>query len=331
MGKGAFKPRPEGGHEPERGRGSSSTVSDILLIVNPAAGAGRVLREWPRLAAEIRGEGIEFEETFTSRPGEATEIARKAVKAGRSVVAAVGGDGILYEVVNGFFEAGEPIPTKSTLGLIPFGTGSDTRRTFGIPDGLPAARVLVEGRARALDAGRVTVGGRVLHFLNVAEAGIGADVSDRVNRAPKNFGGRVSFLIGTLQGLAAWKHKPMKIVVDGRETRELVAQAVTVANCQYYGSGMRVAPRAIPDDGLFDVLISGAFGKLEGLTGLRKIYAGTHLDDPKLASKLEFFHAARVEVSSPVPVLVQLDGEVVGELPALFELLPRALRFLTPA
>jgi len=177
----------------------------------------------------------------------------------------------------------------------------------------------------------VTVGGRVLHFLNVAEAGIGADVSDRVNRAPKTFGGRASFLIGTLQGLAAWKHKPMKVVIDGRETRELVAQAVTVANCQYYGSGMRVAPRAIPDDGLFDVLISGAFGKLEGLSGLRKIYAGAHLDDPKLASKLEFFRATRVEVSSPVPVLVQLDGEVVGELPALFELLPKALRFLTPA
>ncbi|TMD56708.1 MAG: diacylglycerol kinase family lipid kinase [Chloroflexi bacterium] len=331
MGKGAVKPRSEGRHEPERGRRNATTPSEILLIVNPAAGAGRVLREWPRLAAEIRGEGIEFEETFTSRPGEATEIARKAVKAGRPVVAAVGGDGILYEVVNGFFEGGEPLPTRSSLGLIPFGTGSDTRRSFGIPDGLPAARVLVEGRARALDAGRVTVGGRVLHFLNVAEAGIGADVSDRVNRAPKTFGGRASFLIGTLQGLAAWKHKPMKVVIDGRETRELVAQAVTVANCQYYGSGMRVAPRAIPDDGLFDVLISGAFGKLEGLSGLRKIYAGAHLDDPKLASKLEFFRATRVEVSSPVPVLVQLDGEVVGELPALFELLPKALRFLTPA
>ena len=288
-------------------------------------------REWPRLAAEIRGEGIEFEEVFTSRPGEATDLARAAVKEGRRVVAAVGGDGILHEVVNGFFEGGEPIPTHSVLGLIPFGTGSDTRRSFEIPDGLPAARILVEGRARALDAGRVTVGGRVLHFINVAEAGIGADVSDRVNRAPKTLGGRVSFLIGTLQGLAAWKHKPMKVVVDGRETRELVAQAVTVANCQYYGSGMRVAPRAVPDDGWFDVLISGAFGKLEGLKGLRKIYAGEHLDDPALAAKLEFFHATRVEVSSPVPVLVQLDGEVVGELPAVFELLPKAIRLLVPA
>jgi YegS/Rv2252/BmrU family lipid kinase len=331
MGKGSLKPRSKRRDEPERGRRAVKAQADILLIVNPAAGAGRVLREWPRLAAEIRGEGIQFEEVFTTRPAEATDLARAAVKEGRKVVAAVGGDGILHEVANGFFENGEPIPTQSVLGLIPFGTGSDTRRTFGIPDGLPAARILVAGKVRDLDAGRVTIGGRVLHFINVAEAGIGADVSDRVNRAPKSLGGRVSFLIGTLQGLAAWQHKPMKIVIDGKETRELVAQAVTVANCQYYGSGMRVAPHALPDDGRFDVLVSGAFGKLEGLKGLRKLYAGEHLDDPALAAKLEFFHATRVEVSSPVPVLVQLDGEVVGELPAVFELLPKALRFLTPA
>ena len=306
-------------------------AADLLLIVNPAAGAGRAGRDWPALAEKIQAAGIHVDVTHTTRAGEATEIARAAVRAGRPVVAAVGGDGTLHEVVNGFFEGGEPIPTRSAVGLIPFGTGGDTRRTFVLPDGVAAARVLAAGNARSIDVGRVTMGGRVTHFVNIAEAGIGADVSDRVNRAPKGMGGKVSFLIGTLQGLAAWTHKPMRVSADGREPRDLIAQAVTVANCQYYGGGMRVAPRAVPDDGLFDVLISGDFGKVEGLVGLSKIYRGEHLDDPKLSRKLDFFHATRVEVSSPARVLVQLDGEVVGELPATFEIQPRVLRFLIPA
>jgi len=310
---------------------SKAPPADLLLIVNPAAGAGRAGRDWPRLAERIRAAGIGFDEVRTTRPGEATELARAAVRANRPAVAGVGGDGTLSEVVNGFFEDGAAIPTRSAVGLIPFGTGGDTRRTFGLPDGVAAARVLAGGHTRTIDAGRVTLGGRVVHFVNIAEAGIGADVSDRVNRAPKGMGGTVSFLIGTLQGLATWKHKPMQIVVEGREPRDLVAQAVTIANCRFYGGGMEVAPRALPDDGLFDVLISGAFGKVEGLVGLLKIYRGEHLDDPKLSRKLEYFQAGRVEVSSPERVLVQLDGEIVGELPATFEIQPAAIRFLIPA
>ncbi|MDQ6748492.1 MAG: diacylglycerol kinase family lipid kinase [Candidatus Dormibacteraeota bacterium] len=302
-----------------------------LLIVNPAAGAGRVGREWPALAAGIRAAGIALDEAFTTRPGEATEIARREVRAGRPVVAAVGGDGTLNEVANGFFEGGAALPTTSNLGLIPFGTGGDTRRTFNIPDGVLAARVLLEGRPRTIDAGRVDIGGRTIHFVNIAEAGLGALVSDRVNRAPKKLGGKISFLLGTLGAMAAWKHQPMRVVVDGIEVRELVAQSVTVANCRYYGGGMLAAPMAVPDDGLLDVIITGAIGKRDGLLGLAKIYGGKHFDDPRLSRWVETFRARRVEVESSAPVLVQVEGEVAGRLPATFEVLPGALRLMVPA
>jgi diacylglycerol kinase (ATP) len=328
MGKSPVGHRSEARHEPERGGGHTPA---ILLIVNPAARAGRAGREWPRLAAEIRAAGIEFEEAFTSKPQEATTIARAAVKENRPVVAAVGGDGTLYEVVNGFFENGEAIPTTSNLGLIPFGTGSDFQRSFEIPDGALAARVLVDGRPRSIDAVRVTVGGRVLHYTSIGEAGFGAFVADKVNRAPKSLGAKASFQFGTYRGFATWKHVPMKVVVDGTEERELTAQAVTVANCRYYGGGMMIAPMAVPDDGLLDVIITGPIGKLEALGGFSKIYTGAHIDDPKLKRWFEVFRAKRVEVDSQVPVLVQLDGEIVGELPATFEVMPRALRFMTPA
>lgn len=270
-------------------------------------------------------------EAFTSRPQEATEIARRAVKDGVGVVAAVGGDGTFYEVVNGFFEDGQPIATTAAVGLVPFGTGSDHQRSFGIPDGVAAARVLVDGKPRTIDAVRVRVGGRTLFYTSIGEAGLGAFVADKVNRTPKTLGGKVSFQIGSLRGIASWRHVPVKVVVDGRLTRELTAQAVTVANCRYYGGGMMIAPMAVPDDGLLDVLITGAIGKLESLSGLSKIYSGAHVDDPKLKRWFEHFQARRVEVDSPVPVLVQLDGEIVGSLPATFEVVPGAIRIMTPA
>ena len=298
--------------------------------MNPAARGGRAGREWPRLAAQIRSEGIEFEEAFTARPQEATEIARRAVKANVGVVAAVGGDGTLYEVVNGFFEKGEAIPTRSSAGLIPFGTGSDHQRSFDIPDGPLAARVLVDGRPRTIDAVRVGIGGRTLFYTSIGEAGLGAFVADKVNRTPKTLGGKVSFQIGSLRGIATWKHVPVKVVIDGTEIRELTAQAVTVANCRFYGGGMMIAPMAVPDDGLLDVLITGAIGKLESISGLGKIYSGAHIDDPKLKRWFEHFRARRVEVDSRPPVLVQLDGEIVGTLPASFEVMPGAIRLMTP-
>jgi len=307
-------------------------VSDTIVIVNPAAGAGRVAREWQRTAATLREAGLDFEERFTTAPNHATELARDAVRAGTRAVVALGGDGTLNEVANGFFENGEALTTVSALGLIPYGTGGDTKRTLGIPIDLgAAARVIQAGHTRTIDAGRVTIDGRVLHFINIAEAGLGADVSDRVNRAPKVLGGKVSFALGTVAGLAGWKHRQMRVVVDGQAPRDLLAQAVTVANCEYYGGGMRVAPMAIPDDGLFDVIITGALGKLEGLQGLGKIYAGTHFEDPKLKLKLEHLRGRRVEVTSTESVLVQIEGEIAGRLPATFEIMPGALRFLVPA
>src|SRR5262249_8321251 len=110
--------------------------------------------------------------------------------------------------------------------------------------------------------------------------------------------------------------------------RELVAQQVVVANCQYFGGGMRVAPRAKPDDGLLDVIIAGDLGAWENVRGLRRIRAGTHLD--KANPKISYALAERIEVSSPVLTRVDVDGEQPGVLPALFEVLPGALEVVCP-
>jgi YegS/Rv2252/BmrU family lipid kinase len=248
----------------------------------------------------------------------------------RPLVVAVGGDGTLNEVVGGFFDEGRPIPTSSTLGLLPSGTGGDTRRTLGIPVNLDAAiRVLIEGYPLPIDVGRVTLGSNASVFVNIAEAGIGADVAQRANRMPKALGG-ATYLVATLASLAGWRHKHLKVIIDGSVEREIIGQAVVVANCQYYGGGMLVAPQALPDDGIFDVIVVGPIGKLEAVLKAKTLYNGTQFQDAGLRRKLELLRGARVEASSRDRVQVQIDGEVIGELPATFELIHHAVRVMVP-
>jgi len=308
-------------------------VKDTLVVVNPASAGGRTGRRWTDVAARLRGAGLDFDAALTSRRGEAEELSRQALREGRSLVVAAGGDGTISEVANGFFEAGEPIDGGARLGVLPMGTGGDLRRTLGHPLELErAAAVLLAGRARRLDAGRVTCaredgGTAVRHFVNIADAGIGGDVVDRVNRGRRLVSGEVTFLLASIRTLLEWRNRPMRIVIDGR-ARELVAQQVVVANCQYYAGGMRVAPAAVPDDGLLDVVVAGDLGAWENVRGLGRIRRGTHLDggSPKLSHAL----AERVEISSPELTRVDADGEQPGLLPAVLEVQPGALRVVCP-
>lgn len=308
-------------------------MTDVLLLVNPTSGGGRTGRRWGRIEAELQASGLRFDVTFTSRAGEATELARREVRAGRPLLVAAGGDGTINEVANGFFERDEPIPTTSRLGVLPLGTGGDFRRTFDLPLEVGrAAAVLIAGHSRRIDAGRVACtqpdgGVTVQHFVNIASAGIGGEVVSRVNRGRRLVNGEVTFLIASVATLLKWRNKPMRVVVDG-EIREVVAQQVVVANCQYFGGGMRVAPRAVPDDGLLDVVIAGDMGPIENLRGLGRIRRGTHLDtgDPKISYSL----ARRVEVTSPERVLVEVDGEQPGAVPTFFEVVPGALELVCP-
>ncbi|MGH7777607.1 MAG: diacylglycerol/lipid kinase family protein [Candidatus Dormibacterales bacterium] len=308
-------------------------MSRVLIIVNPAAGGGRAGRRWEALSEALRASGLAFDAALTSRPGEATEMARREVERSRPLVVAAGGDGTLNEVVNGFFEGEAPIPTGSALGMIPLGSGGDFKRTFGLPadpDGIAA--LFSAGEARPVDVGRAwfqreAAGRGLRHFINVADAGIGGKVVATVNRSRKPLGGRVAFVAASLSALASWRNVPMRVTAGGA-VRELVAQQVVIANGRYYGGGMKVAPRADPRDGMFDVVLVGDLNLRENLRGLVQIRSGHHLDGGN--PKVEHLLAARVEVEADAPVRVDLDGEGPGALPAGFEVLPGAIRLLAP-
>ena len=249
------------------------------------------------------------------------------------MVVAVGGDGTLNEVVNGFFRNGAPLPTTTKLAFVPLGTGGDFRRTLQIPDDpRQAVDVLRTGMVRRLDAGCVTYqtddgGTGVRHFINIADAGLGGDVVHMVGNGTMRFGA-ATYTVAGLRALMGFKNKPMSVNIDG-VTHELPkAQQVVVANCQFFGGGMQMAPSASPTDGVFDVILVKNAGKIETIRGMNDIRSGKHLDQSN--PKIELLYGKRISVTSPAKVRLDIDGEAVGFLPALFEVQPGAIEFITP-
>ena len=139
--------------------------------------------------------------------------------------------------------------------------------------------------------------------------------------------GTLTFKVASLMALLAWKNKPMNVVVDG-VSHDLKAQQVVIANCQYFGGGMRMAPTASPTDGVFDVILVGNAGKIETIRGMNAVMSGAHLDQHN--PNIQLMYGKRIAVSSEETVRIDLDGEDPGFLPALFEIQPSAIEFITP-
>jgi YegS/Rv2252/BmrU family lipid kinase len=301
-----------------------------VFVVNPASANGGTGKRWPEVSAGMNGLGIDHTSLLTTRAGEATDLTAEALASGAATVVAVGGDGTLNEVANGFFAGDQRYP-DAALGLLPFGTGGDFRRTLGIPMELDAAIDCVRKRKlRPIDVGRIEMealdGGRkVRHFVNIADAGIGGVVVERVNRTTKLFGGKASFMFGSIATLLTYKPQAVEVKTAERSW-EGRAQNVVVANCQYFGGSMHVAPKAEPDDGELDLVIFGDIARFEAIRSINDIYKADHVKNPKVTG----WRSSRVEVTSVERVLIDVDGEMCGTLPAVFEVLPRALSVIVP-
>ena len=262
---------------------------------------------------------------MSERPGHLTALAREAA-AEADLLVAVGGDGTVQEVANGI--AGADVE----LAVIPRGTGWDFARTYRIPRRLEAAiGVALRGRTREIDLGRARYrswgGGEAeALFANVASAGMSGAIAKRANETSKSLGGKASYAWATVAVFARWRNDEVRVRVDGEE-RSGPMHDVIVANGRYVGGGMKITPKADPDDGVFDVLLIGDIGKRDLALTLPKIYRGTHLPHPKA----ELLRGALVEVDADEPLPIQLDGEQPGTTPVRFEIVPRALRLRVPA
>jgi diacylglycerol kinase (ATP) len=305
-----------------------------LVIVNPTSARGATGADWPGMASDLRRHFGPFAVEFTRRGGDAALIAEREARAGRRLVIACGGDGTISEVANGLLRSG----ADAEFGVLPSGTGGDFRRTLGLPPrAADAARALREGKARALDAGRVTYageggGGESRYFVNVASFGMGGDVIRRVKRqagaGARLVGGRLAFAAAAARSAVAFERPAVRVRLDGGEESQMTVTNFAVANARFFGGGMKIAPAAEPDDGLFDVVAVGPMDARAIFMNSYRLYLGTHLG-------LRDVRHARARRVSARPagadgVSLELDGEVVGRLPAEFEILPGALRVRWP-
>jgi YegS/Rv2252/BmrU family lipid kinase len=262
---------------------------------------------------------------FSERPGHLIELAREAVARGASLVVAVGGDGTLNEAVNGVAGTGVELAT------LPLGTGMDFVRTYGIPTRFDdAVSVAVEGNARTIDAGRVryrTWGGAEAErwFANVGSVGMSGAVAQRANAMSKALGGRATFFYALTRVFLEWENTEVTVTLDDGERRGRMHDVV-VANGVWHGGGMKLAPDARPDDGVFDVVLIGDVTKLDFLTTAPKIYKGRHVGHPKV----EVVRSALCAVDAREHLPIEVEGEQVGTTPARFEVVPGALRLRVP-
>jgi diacylglycerol kinase (ATP) len=313
--------------------------SPPLIIVNPASAGGATGKAWAGLASEVRRHFGAFAVAFTKREGEAVEMAEREAREGRRFIIACGGDGTISEVANGILRA--DADADAELGVLPSGTGGDFRRTLGIPvRHADAARLLREGETRPMDAGRVTfVNERgeeaSRFFLNVASFGMGGGVIKRVKSreglsagVARLLGGRLSFAAAALQATLAFEKPDVRVRLDDGLESRLTVTNFCVANARYFGGGMKIAPQALINDGLLDVVAVGDMSTLSILANSYRVYFGTHLG----MQDVRHARARRVGAApaSGEVVKLEVDGELVGRLPAVFEVLPRALRVRCP-
>jgi diacylglycerol kinase (ATP) len=298
-------------------------LSYARVIVNPSAGAGKTAKKWPQIIDCLKRTGLSFEHDITESAGHATELAKSAADKGYEMVVSVGGDGTMNEIVNGLYNSGNL--KNVTLGIISTGTGSDYIRSVGLPHQFKeACQRLKNPRKLLADLGMAeyTHNGKNIKrlFVNFAGIGFDAEIVKATTQRYKALGRMPSYFAGLLNTLLLYRNSEVSLSVDGN-TEDRKVCTVLFSNGKYGGGSMLVAPHADPTDGLFDVIIIDNLSKPDLIWSLPRIYKGTHLTHPKVTLK----KARDIYVQSIKRISLQADGELLGEIPAHFQILPALL------
>lgn len=309
-----------------------------LLIVNPKSAGGATRDQWAGIAADVRAHFGPFSVAFTKKSGDGKALAERGAAAGRKFIIAVGGDGTINEVANGILESGRDVE----FGILPSGTGGDFRRTIGVSNVTrEAAKQLRTGETRRIDVGKVAftgLDGKPSHryFVNVSSFGLSASIAGNVssktilNWTPLSgpMKGKAKFALSTLEGLVDLKSRLLSVKFDDKAPINMSSVNMCICNSCYFGGGMKIAPDAKINDGLFEIINIGDVRAAKVVANLPRLYRGTHTK----MSEVGATQASRIEVSlaSGEELFLETDGEVSGKLPALYEIVPAALKIRVP-
>ena len=287
-----------------------------IIICNPGAGGVDDRGAIGTRLAQYRGAEI----CFTEHAGDGTRMARAAVEDGCEVVIAAGGDGTLNEVVNGIASHVDRVQ----LGLIPLGTGNDFAKMLNLPSSIEeCVAVLKSGQARPTDLVRVT-SDQVRYFVNVSAGGFSGTVNEKLTPEIKQSWGPLAYLRSAAAALPELRAYGTEITLDDATTLALDLYNVVIANGRYVAGGTLIAPEASIDDGLLDIILVPKNPATDLALVAAQMAVGKHLQSEGIV----FRRAAKIAVKSDPGMWFNVDGELIGNEPAVFEVMPRALQFL---
>ena len=300
-----------------------------IVIVNPQAGNGRTEKIWPNIESALEKSIGSFEVLQTTCRGDATDLSRRILAVEPVRIVAVGGDGHLNEVLNGFIENDLPVNPEARLSFVMTGTGCDFQRSLGISGKWQnAAAKLKDAKVRKIDVGKVTYTAadktqKIRYFDNIASFGLSGAVDHCLehSRLRDYLGGSPLFLWATIKTVFTHPNQSIRFRIDDGPEEEICSRLGLLANGRYFGGAMHAAPEAELDDGLLDLLMLKEISVAKFLWHLPKIYKGTHLKIPEI-----FFQKVRkFTAESSEQVILDIDGESPGYLAATFEVLPKIL------
>ncbi len=310
----------------------SRTDRRLHVIVNPMSGNGRTRRAWPTIDRRLRRLGFEIDFRMTEGSGDGARLGREAIESGVDEVVVVGGDGTVNEVVNGLFQASHGRSPEVIVSVLPAGTGRDFSRSMGLRSFDHALETLGHGQIVDLDVGRVDYvdaeGSKSCYFMNGGDVGIGAETAALLNRSSKVLGGKISYMLGAVRSIIHYRGKPARIEADGEVVHDDLMAMSVFSNGRYHAGGMDMAPRASMTDGYLELLVLSDVPKYSLLGSLLpSVYFGRHIDHPAVAYR----RVKQVTVTSPEPLLFEVDGEQPGTTDITVSILPAALRVRMPA
>lgn len=299
-----------------------------FVIVNPVAGEGKGLLDFPKISKLLRDNGILHDPVFTEHRHHATELTVEAANNGYKRIIVIGGDGTLNEVVNGLFIQKVFDPKEILLAVIAVGTGNDWVRTFGIPHHYSAAiRAICEGHTLLQDVGRVTYTEsqyrQSRYMANVAGLGFEAYAISIYNHMKaKGRRGRWLYLWSIICAYFRYKSAGVRIIIDGKVAHHNLLFSVAVGVCKYIGGGLQILPKAVVDDGLLDISL------IKPLHWWHIVFRVNKLSNGDIYSIGHVAHAQghKVQIVSSPPVMLETDGELLGETPVDIEVVHRAIK-----
>ena len=291
----------------------------ILLVYNNFAGNGRAKKLLPQVEDLLNKYNVEFDLAITDYPEHGIEIVGNADFSQYDGVVAAGGDGTLFEVINGYYKNSSE--TGIPIGVLPVGTGNAFAHDLELNNTQieEAIEIISKQKLRKVDVGKFVTHGQDYYFLNIIGAGFVVDA----NKTAQNFKflGDFSYQIGVLYRILVLKFTKLRLEIDGKKI-ETNSTFIEISNTRYTGGDFLMAPTAEIDDGLFDITLVKKISRLRLLKGLVKIKTGEHIH----LDEIDTFKAKHIKIESDKPLVLTPDGELLGITPVEILCLKHAIK-----